>query len=321
MNDFFNNQRILGIIWKRKYHFVIIGFIAVLLAAVFSSPFFITPKYKSTARVYPTRNIFVFSEESESEQLLEVMNSRDIKMKVIDALRLDEVYKISKSDPHYLTYMMDIYNKNIKTRKTEYETVEISVLDSDPQRACNICDSIIHFYNLKVAEMHAVKYLEMAKLSEVRLTQKFVELDSLKTKFDIARTDYNIIDYKNQVKEVTKSYMKSMAAKNTELPVSNPIKKQYENLKNFGAEAFINEKRYLEVKIAIDSLIESKTIALVEANKRITYSHVVEAPLPADKKSYPVRWIIVLFSAVSAVFFGLLAFLVIDYRREEQPGA
>jgi uncharacterized protein involved in exopolysaccharide biosynthesis len=43
----------------------------------------------------------------------------------------------------------------------------------------------------------------------------------------------------------------------------------------------------------------------------------VEKPFAADKKSYPVRWIIVMFSLVSAVFMAMLVFLVLDYRKEQ----
>jgi len=43
----------------------------------------------------------------------------------------------------------------------------------------------------------------------------------------------------------------------------------------------------------------------------------VEYPFPADKKSYPVRWIIVAFSTISAVFLALLVFLVLDYRKND----
>ena len=38
----------------------------------------------------------LFSEESQSEQLLEIINSLDIKLRIIDAFNLSEVYKIKK---------------------------------------------------------------------------------------------------------------------------------------------------------------------------------------------------------------------------------
>lgn len=317
MKDFFDNQRILAVIWNRKFHFIILGAIAILLSAVFSSSFFITPKFKSTARVYPTRNIFVFSEESESEQLLEVMSSRDVKMMVIDSLRLDTVYKIDKDDPYYNTYMMDIFNENVSIRKTEYETIEITALDKDPERACAICNAMISFYNEKIAEMHAVKYYEIYELTDKRLHQKYEELDTLQAKYDKFTQEYNFADYNNQVKEVTRAYMKAIAANGRDLPENNQLKKQYENLEKYGSEAYATMMRYLDTRVKIDSMIESKTIALAEATKRITYSHIVESPVPADKKSFPVRWIIVMFSLVSTLFAGLLVFLVLDYRKKE----
>ena len=69
MNDFFDNRRILEIIWKRRLHFIIIGIVAVVLSAIFSSAFFIPPKFKSTARLYPI-NLSIMSEESETEHML-----------------------------------------------------------------------------------------------------------------------------------------------------------------------------------------------------------------------------------------------------------
>jgi capsular polysaccharide biosynthesis protein len=54
MNDFFDNRRILEIVWNRRIHFIIVGIIAVVLAAIFSSPFFITPKFKSSSRFIPS---------------------------------------------------------------------------------------------------------------------------------------------------------------------------------------------------------------------------------------------------------------------------
>ena len=316
MSNFFDNQRILELIWKRKFHFIAIGIIAIILAAIFSGPAFITPKFKSTARVYPTNNVAVFSEESRTEQVLEVMSSNDIKMKVIDAFRLDTVYGVERDNPIFRTIMFDIYDTNVKISKTQFETVQIEVMDRDPVRAANMCDSIIHFYNLKTRAMHAVKFLEIVKLTDDRLNQKYAELDSLQPKYQMFREKYNLFDYEAQAAEVTEGLMRSVGTSNANNVGINYLKEQYENLKNHGKEAKIVEDRYLHTRIQIDSMIETKVIARAEADKNITYAHLVESPLPADKKSYPVRWLIVAFSAVSAIFLALLVFLVLDYRKK-----
>jgi capsular polysaccharide biosynthesis protein len=316
MNNFFDNQRILQLIWRRKFHFVIIGVVAIILSAIFSGPAFIKPKFKSSARIYPT-NLWVLSEESESEQMLEIINSRDIKLKMFDAFQLDEVYKVNRDDPHYLTYMMDIYNDNVSASKTKFETVEIDVLDYEPQRASDMCDSIIHFYNKKVRKMHKAKDWEMVRISKNGLNKKYAELDTLTGQLNILRKEFGILDYESQVEKVTEGYMKALASGRATSSTTREIRDLYDNLAERGTEAEWLENRQKFLINAIDSLTTLYETHLSEYEKDITYAHVVEYPVAADKKSYPVRWLIVAFSTVSAVFVALLVFLILDYRKKD----
>ena len=95
MNNFFDAQRILDLIWKRKFHFILVGVIAIVLSGIFSGSTFIKPKFKSTARIYPS-NLSELSEESNTEQMLEILNSNDIKFRMFDAFGLDTVYGLKK---------------------------------------------------------------------------------------------------------------------------------------------------------------------------------------------------------------------------------
>ncbi len=316
MNNFFDNQRILNLIWKRKFHFILIGIIAIGLSAVFSGSTFIKPKFKSTARIYPT-NLWSLSEESETEQMLEIINSKDIKFKMFDAFGLDEVYGVNKNDPHYLTYMFDIYGNNVGAGKTEFETVEIKVMDHVPQRASDMCDSIIHFYNKKVGEIHKAKDLEMVEIAKKQLAKKHVEFDTLMVELNQIRQEFGIIDFQSQVPEITRGYMNALSTGRGATTDAKKIQAMYENLSKSGAQAYWLESRLDFLIGAIDSLTTQYEVYLNEYEKDITYAHVVEMPFPADKKSYPVRWLIVAFSTISAVFLALLVFLVLDYRKEE----
>ncbi|PIF06615.1 MAG: hypothetical protein CSA36_00845 [Draconibacterium sp.] len=316
MNNFFDNQRILLLIWRRKYHFIVVGTIAFIMAAIFSGPTFIKPKFKSTARIYPT-NIWVLSNESETEQMLEVVNSNDIKIKMFDAFNLADVYKINRDDPHYLSYMMDIYSKNFKAVKTEFETVEISVMDEDPNRACNMCDSVIHFYNRKVGAMHKAKNLEMVEISGSLLEKKNAEIDSFSVVLNKVRKETGIIDFNSQVPEVTRGLMEALSAGRGATSDTREIKKLYNEMLAKGSEAFILENHMKRLVEEIDSLATVHEVNLSEYNKNISYCHVVQYPVPADKKSYPVRWLIAAVTTFSAVFLALIIFLVLDYRKEE----
>ena len=316
MNNFFDNQRIIKLIWNRKFHFVIVGVIAIVLSAIFSGPTFIRPMYKSTARIYPS-NIGEMSQESKTEQMVEIINSNDIKLKMIESFPLNEDYKIKKDDALYLTYMFDIYNKNISISKTQYETVEISVLDFYPQRASDMCDSLIEFYNRQVGHIYKAKNLEMIHILENQLHKKKMEYDSVVTDLNKVRSESGIIDFKEQVAEVTRGYMTALANGRGSTTDAKQIKNLYDNMIESGAQAYLLERNMNYLMKNIDSLQTLYDLNLSEYEKVITYSHVVEKPFPADKKAYPVRWLIVLFSLASAVFMALLVFLVLDYRKEQ----
>jgi capsular polysaccharide biosynthesis protein len=318
MENFFDNQRILNLIWKRKIHFLIVGVIAILLGAIFSGPTFIKPKFRSTAKIYPT-NLGEMSEESKTEQMLEIINSNTVKFKMFDAFQSTDIFNVSKDDPFYLTYTFDIYNKNIKTAKTQNETVEIKVMAYDPQIASDMCDSLIHFYNQSVGDMYRAKNWELVQISKKQLDRKYAEADSLISLINSMRKESGVVGVYVQSPEIVRGYIKALvegkgSASQDDI---NKVKTLYQNIIEKGAEAQKLEVSFNSVLEDIVKIKEVYELNLSEYEKNITYSHVVEHPFPADKKSYPVRWLIVVFSAFSAVFMALLVFLVIDYRKED----
>ena len=54
---------------------------------------------------------------------------------------------------------------------------------------------------------------------------------------------------------------------------------------------------------------------LTDLNKNLTYTNVVVYPERADKKVYPVRWLIVVGSVASACFLCLVLLMLRDRRR------
>lgn len=315
MTNYFNNQNLLEIFWKWKKHLIIVGILAIVFSAFFSSSIFITPKYKSTARIYPSKNIFVFSDESESEQLLEIINSQDIKLRVMDAFDLAKEYKISKEDPQYMTYMLAEFNDNVSFKKTEYETVEISVLDADPQRAAIMCDSIISFLDEKIRSIHRVKYQEVARISKIDLAIVSHQADSVKEKLDNLRKDYKILDYDTQAKEITKGMVKVLAEQKKNTSGGKELEQWMKNLSEKGGEYVMLDKLQKLLVSQMDSLKKEYNQSMSGANKKIVYAQRVQNPIPADKKSYPVRSLIVLMSTLAALFVAMLVILLLENKK------
>lgn len=53
-------------------------------------------------------------------------------------------------------------------------------------------------------------------------------------------------------------------------------------------------------------------------NANMTYSNIVTYPFVSDKKSYPVRWIIVVIVSLAAFIFALLVILFLENRKKLQ---
>jgi capsular polysaccharide biosynthesis protein len=316
MTNFFDNQNLLDTLWKWKKHLIVVGILAVVFSAFFSSSIFIKPKYKSTARIYPSNNIFTFSDESQSEQLLEIISSLDIKFRVIDVFDLSTVYKISKKEPQYLSNMMSEFNDNVSFKKTEYETVEIQVLDTDPQRASTMCDSIISFLDQKIRSMHRIKYQEVADIIKKDIRLVTHQSDSVLEKLNVLRKDYNILDYESQVKEVTKGMVKVLADQKKNTTGGKEIEQWMKNLAEKGGEyenLYTSQKKLVS---QIDSLKKEYNQSLSSATKKIIYGQRVQNPIPADKKSYPLRSLIVFISTFAALFAAILVILFLENKKK-----
>jgi hypothetical protein len=255
------------------------------------------------------------SEESESEQLLEIINSLDIKLRVIDAFNLGEVYKINKNDPQFLTYALAEFNDNVRMKKTEFETIEIEVLDTDPQRACIMCDSIIAFLDEKVRSMHRIKYEELATISKRDLAIITHQSDSVKEKLDFLRTEYKILDYKSQAKEITKEMAQVLADQKKNTAGGKELEQWMKNLAEKGGEYEMLDRLQNKLIGDIDSLNRVYNQSMSDVTKKIVYGQRVQSPIPADKKSYPVRWLIVLLSTFAALFTALIVIAILENKK------
>ena len=304
MDNNFNNLSLVQVILKWKWHIVIITLAAALCGAIFSSSMFITPLYKSEAVAYPA-NISPYSDESETEQMLQIINSQSIVDSIIEKYDLWADYQIDKNYKFARTYMLNEYHSKIKIGKTPYEAVSITVMDKDPFVACNIAKDILNFYDQKVHALHTQKVAEVVTMYDRQLKEKQRNIDSLKTRLTEISTEYGVTDYSSQSREVTRGYLTG-SAKATELK---------NNLEIYGAEAVD-----LRTKIEAEANTYVSTKVDLEQNLRfyysdLTYSNIVTEPFPADKKAFPVRWVVVALSALGALLLSIVVVFVIENRK------
>ncbi|MCQ2303799.1 MAG: hypothetical protein MJZ97_02230 [Bacteroidales bacterium] len=305
MDNNFNNLSLVQLILKWKWHIIIITVAAAICGAVFSSSAFITPLYKSEAVAYPA-NINPYSDESETEQMLQIINSQSIMDSIVEKYDLWSDYGIDKNDKFAKTYMVNEYRGKIKISKTPYEAVSIAVSDKDPFVACNIAKDILNFYDKKVHKLHNQKVGEVVAMYERQLRLKQHDIDSLKQRVVEIGTQHGITEYTGVSREVTRSYLNG-SAKAAELK---------ENMELYGADILdlttkIQAESNTYVSIKVDYEQELRFY-----NSNLTYSNIVTDPFPADKKSYPVRWVVVALCGLGAFLFSILLVFIIENRKK-----
>jgi capsular polysaccharide biosynthesis protein len=311
MENLFNNHGILQLLWRRKIHLLVIILLSFLLAAIFSGSFFITPKFKSFAILYPDIEK-VYSAENESEQMLQWLESRDIADSIIAMFNLMDHYKISPSDPQKISRTFREFQRNVFVSTTKFESVKIEIMDRNPQMACDMVFAMIDLYNKKVNATHRKKYQEVLVIEEQRLTEKKMQLDSLMAIIIDMRLKYGLIDYGIQTNEVMRGYLGTFDGSGSAQVNRTEINKLKGDIESKGDSLLLLTNLLSSVTHAYNNYLVSYEDAQRNVNKELTFASVVTNPIPADKKSYPIRWIIILISGLSGFLVAATAFVIID---------
>ncbi|MEZ5197230.1 MAG: hypothetical protein R2764_12765 [Bacteroidales bacterium] len=320
MESQFYQINLLKLFNKWKVHLGVITLGAVILAAIFSGPAFITPKFKSFAVVYPA-NISAYSDESETEQMLQIMQSKDISDNVIRRFNLADHYKIDSSYKYFYTTLMYEYSQNISIGKTPYEGVSIEVLDTDPQIASDIANSIIEFYNDKVRILHEVKFGEVVGMYERAMNKKEAYIDSLENRFYKLSTEYGLLDYTSQSREIARGYLKTIDGSASNNINTKEVLRLKENIEQKGGEFIYLQKMLQEEAVKFTELKRDYERAYMDYDRQFTYSNIITEPFPADKKAYPVRWLIVVMAALASFFVSYIVILIIENYKGMSKGS
>ncbi len=314
MESYFSNIHMMKIFLKWKWHLITIAVIAALLAAVFSSSIFMKPRFKSYALVYPS-NIAPYSDESESEQMLQWLQSQDVRDSVMRKFDLPKHYGIDSSEKYFRSTMDYMFKKNVQIRKTQYESVEIIVTDTDPVIARDIVLSIIDFCNAKIRNIQRDKFKEVVVSMGSILKEKRAQLDSVEIELADLRQNYELIDYESQAREITRGFLRTVDGSNSTSINSKDVLRLKENFEKKSGQMFILTQRREDILRIYADFEKDYDRAVYDAAKYFTFTNVVTPPEVADKKSYPVRWLIVLYAVVASLFFSVVVISVIENRK------
>lgn len=301
----FNSVDLLIYMWKKRWILMGVGFFAAVTSIIVS--ILITPMFEANVIMFPAsstsvskellvhnysgrQNVHGFGEEDQAEQLLQVLNSEPIRSRVIEKYDLMEHYEIDPAGKYPVTELLEQYKSNINFRLTEFMSVEISVLDRDPQIAADIANDISDLVDTVYNDMKKERALQALELVEKEYREAEIELllmrDSLSMIYnqfsnELSNTNNTTEDL---IKAITRNWPKHQA--------------MTDKVRNIASIEIGLGLRYREAR--------------VEAEQNLAHKFVVEKAIPPEKKAYPNKSLIVIVSTFASLLFALIILIVID---------
>lgn len=312
-------DNLMVLLWSWRKWIIIVVTLAIVGSAVVS--LLIREKYRSTAIIFPSKSstvvlgemlnpsqsITAIGEEEEAEQLLQILNSSEIRDYIIKKYDLMKHYEIDPEGDFAYTNLVREYNSNVTCDRTRHNSITIDVLDYNPDTAAFMANDIARLVDSTKNRMireRSMKAFEVIEKEYLSLKGETEELRDSLTKL----SRMGVIASTEGQAKLIEAYTNAIAQRNASGIAE--LTKQLE----------VN-REYAPVYRYFDSQLEQKTMRLAilenaykqakaETEMSIPHKFTLETARPAERKDYPVRWLIVVMSTIGAFLF-MIAFIVV----------
>ncbi len=330
LNNSTNSQtdsfKVAIFLFKWRKTLIIIGVAAAVLSAVFSSPFFITPLYKSTVIMYPAssnsisksllnenaiakQDILQFGEDEQTEQMLQILNSNRIRDRVISKFNLTQHYGILPGSKYQQTRLYDRFESNITYKRTEYMAVKVSVLDQDPQMAADIANEIAALLDSVKNDMQKERAMQGFNIVETEYLSIQAEVRKMEDSLTELRK-LGVHDYETQAEMMNQQLAMEIARGNSR--GINALDDKLKVLATYGGP-YVSIRDALEHEKKQLSYIKARyEEAKIDAFEEIPQKFIVENAYNAERKAYPIIWVIILLSTLGALLAGMLVIFMVE---------
>lgn len=252
-------------------------------------------------------DILALGDEEDAEQLLQMIQSDRIRDRVTETYNLDSVYRIDADDPHRRTKLAEEYDDHIKAEYTKFGSVRVEVLDEDPKRAMHIANDIAALVDTVWTAMARERAEKGLRLVTDKVKQLEDGIKAIDDSMKVLR-GLGVHDYHTQTERYNE-YMGAAIVKGDQRAIKE-FEERFKVLAEYGgAYVTLQDRQFNEVKRL--SLLRMKMEqAQADLESDLPHKFVVNRAQEADKKSYPVRWLITAMCTVSAFLLALVLIVV-----------
>ncbi len=319
----FNASDVMLLIYKKRIHLLIVCSVALVASVIVS--YLIPEKYKSTVVLYPANSTSVsqtlatdmntekgllqFGENEEVEQMMQMLQSNDIRNRIVEKYNLIEHYRIDPNTKYLYTKLYDKYDDNVKFSRTEYTSVKIEVLDESPDTAALIANDISYLLDTVYSRMQRERAYRALKIVENEMLEQEVLVKNISDSLEKLGA-LGVIEVKSQAEMYSEQYAIALASGNASR--IKELKMQLDTLAKYGA-AHTMLTSQLKEEVQILTLRKNKyREAKIELEQDLPNAFIVNKAEKAEKKSYPIRWLIVLTSVIATFMLTLIVFAIIE---------
>lgn len=285
------------------------------------------------------QDLLAFGEEEQAEQLLQILYSDEIRRRIVEKYDLMKHYDIDPSSEYPYTKLYDKMTDNIKFERTEFMSVKIEVMDTDAQMAADIANDISALLDSMKTKMERSRAFEGLKIVKAEYLSKAEQIKEMEDSL-LKLRKHGIFDYEKQSEILTQELAKASSVYDDEMAslaiyekVKNPTDTAVINtrarmngaarrLKNIehkldmlalygGANVSLTKQLELE-REQLSVLKEKYEKAKVDAEQNLPHKFMVNNAAKSEKKSYPIRWLIVLISVLSTFLITFFVLVLLE---------
>ena len=328
----FNSFSLVQFMWQKRKTLILVCLVVAVVSLIAS--FLVTPKFKSTAIVYAPRTNSVakillneesynerldmkaYADDEETEQMMEILNSREIKDILIDKFDLYNHYGLGEGVSYRQTKMYKYLKGNIEVKRTQYGAIAVSVVDKDPQVAADMANEILVLLDSVKNRIDHERTIASYNLLKRQLEIVDAEVQRIDDSVQVLMQN-GVFDFKSQSERVMQQYATAVAQGNT--AGMKRLEDELKKMATWGPRSLTlyEEQAYFR---EYQSVVKIKMMnAIVDMDTEIPVKFVIERAIPVDKKTYPKKSLIVLLSTVSAFILAVLVLLTIDKIKSSRP--
>lgn len=323
-NSDLNSGNLIVFFYKWRKPLLIITIAAMLCSVVVS--LIIQNKYKSTVVLFPSTtssiskailddspnnksDILKLGDEDQADQMLQILNSDEIRTKIIAKYNLMAHYDIDSTDKYKQTKLQKEFEDNVTFERTKYMSVEISVLDHDPDTAAMIANDIAALLDTVNNRMRREVAYQALEILTDELVSERMYIAQLEDSMMIY-SKMGIIDVAVQTERLTEQMAtailqgknKAVDQLNERLQLLGKYSSAFTDIKN---EIYTEKEREMLLR---NKIRETK----IDVEKSIQHKFIVNRAFKAEKKSYPIRWLIVVVSTFASFLLTLILLLFVE---------